>query len=310
MSDRRDTAARLPVTLVVLSYNEERNLEACLSGMADWATDVFVVDSGSTDRTIEIAERLGASVYTHPFETHARQWQWALAQLPITTDWVLALDADQRLLPELRQEIDVALRAGVPAEVTGFFMSRRQIFRGRWIRHGGYYPKYLLKLFRKSAVTMDAADLVDHHFIVSGNTRNLGHDLVEDNRNEAEIAVWTAKHNRYAVLQARQELHARRRGRTVSWRALLGHPDARVQWLKQVWARCPLFVRPCLYFMYRYVFRLGFLDGREGFIFHVLQAFWYRLLVDINILELRGEPEPRHAPVDAAQSAATSDTQR
>jgi len=292
-------AGRLPLTLVVLTHNEALNIRDCLKGMADWLTAVFVVDSGSTDHTVDIATSLGAAVYAHPFETHARQWRWALETLPITTDWVLALDADQQLLPELREELDAMFRTGIEPHVSGLYLNRRQIFRGRWIRHGGYYPKYLLKIFRKGDVTIDEADLVDHHFVVSGETRKLRYDLVEDNRNEAAIAVWTDKHNRYAARQARQEMQERKeRDARRALRdplnddvsnqpKLFGNPDERVRWLKDVWSGLPLFVRPCLYVTYRYILRMGFLDGREGFIFHVLQAFWYRLLVDINLSELR-----------------------
>ena len=291
------------LTIVVLTFNEERNLAACLESVRGWASSVVVVDSGSTDATCSIANQAGAEIVAHPFETHARQWQWALAQLPPDTDWVLGLDADQRVTPQLRIEIDRLMASGTP--VHGAFVRRRQIFRGTWIRHGGYYPKYLLKLFRRTRVSVDESDLVDHHFIVDGPTVKLHGDIIEDNRNEAEIAVWTAKHNRYAVLQARQELagiYTR-----VGLSALAGSPDQRIQWLKQQWSRLPLFVRPCLYVFYRYVVRLGFLDGKQGFIFHVLQGFWYRLLVDINIDELRAAraattPAPATRPALDAQT--------
>ena len=270
-------------SVVVLTFNEERNLAACLDSVAGWAAEIFVVDSGSTDRTVAIAREFGAEVVTHPFETHARQWRWALETLPLNADWILGLDADQRVTPELRDEIDTLLASG--PTVAGAFVRRRQIFRGTWIKHGGYYPKYLLKLFRREHVSVDETDLVDHHFIVNGPVVKLRSDIVEDNLNEAEIATWIAKHNRYAVLQAKQELL--HRVEPVPFLAAFGSPDLRVRWLKQVWGRLPLFVRPCLYVFYRYVLRLGFLDGKQGFVFHVLQAFWYRLLVDINLGELR-----------------------
>jgi glycosyltransferase involved in cell wall biosynthesis len=288
----------VPVSVVVLTRNEERNLRACLDSVREWVQDVFVVDSGSTDRTVSMAEAAGARVVNHPFETHARQWRWALETLPITTEWVLALDADQRVTPELRAAIVSTLSGPSATSVSGYFLNRRQVFRGRWIRHGGYYPKYLLKLFRRGAVSLDDADLVDHHFTVNGSAGRLAGDLIEDNRNEAAIAEWIAKHNRYAVLQARQEVLARRTAPRVNVSAILGHPDQRTQWLKQQWARLPLFVRPCLYVAYRYVLRGGFLDGREGFVFHVLQGFWYRLLVDINISEQMATSTSLAAPAE------------
>jgi len=287
------------LTCVILTLNEERNLEACLRSVSGWTSRILVVDSGSTDLTRDMAERYGAQVLVHPFEGHVRQWQWALAQLPSDCRWVLALDADQAVTPELRD--DILRRLGdwdAPGSPVGGYLNRRQVFRGRWIRHGGYYPKYLLKLFRRDAVSLDEQDLVDHHFIVNGPTALLSGDLIEDNRNEADIAVWIAKHNRYAVLQAQDE-ETRWSSPDAPVGRLLGTPDERTQWMKRLWNRMPLFVRPLGYFVYRYVFRLGFLDGKEGFIFHVMQAFWYRLLVDINRDELRRRrvgDHGRHTP--------------
>lgn len=237
---------RAPVTVVVLTFNEQRNLPACLASVASWADRVFIVDSGSTDATLAIAQAAGADVVAHAFETHAQQWGWALEHLPIETDWVLGLDADQAVTPRLQEEI-VRL-VSRDSDVAGAFVSRRQIFRGKWIRFGGYYPKYLLKLFRRDRVILDVGDLVDHHFIVNGPVVKLRGDVIEDNKNEAEIAMWTAKHNRYAVLQAEQELAA---STPLPLSALFGPPDRRIQFLKQIWRRLPLLVRPCLYVFYR-----------------------------------------------------------
>lgn len=294
------------LSVIVLTYNEERNLDACLRSVAGWTQAIFVVDSGSTDGTLAIAARYGAQVFTNPFVNHVRQWQWALAHVPLEGSWVLALDADQSVTPALRDDLLRKLPAwDAPGSPVGGYLNRRQVFRGRWIRHGGYYPKHLLKLFRLDAVSLDDADLVDHHFIVKGPTAILRGDLIEDNRNEADIAVWIAKHNRYAVLQARDE-ETRWSSPDAPRSRLGGTPDERTIWMKGLWNRMPLFVRPFGYFTYRYLLRLGFLDGKEGFIFHFLQAFWYRLLVDINRDELRrraefdqgaetGAPEPSPA---------------
>jgi glycosyltransferase involved in cell wall biosynthesis len=280
------------LTVVVLTFNEESNLPACLASVAELGAQLVVVDSGSTDRTCEVARRHGAAVVQHPFTTHSAQWKWALDHVPIHTPWVLALDADQRVTAELLQELR-DLDSPRFAGVAGAFVARRQVFRGRWIRHGGYYPKYLLKLFRRDRVRLSLDDLVDHHFVVDGATTKLNGDIIEANTKEDDIAFWIEKHNRYAALLAREELQWRRRGHRPSFGDLVSDdPDRRTSALKSVWRRMPLYVRPFAYFLHRYVLRLGFLDGKQGAIFHFLQAFWFRMLVDINIDDLRRQREP------------------
>jgi glycosyltransferase involved in cell wall biosynthesis len=273
-----------PLAVVILTYNEELNLPACLESLRGLPGELYIVDSGSTDQTLAIAERAGARVLAHPFESHAKQWRWALENVPCTPRWLLGLDADQRLTPELKREIIELVERGADGPVDGYYLNRRQIFRGRWIKHGGYYPKYLLKLFRPDAVYLDESDLIDHHFYVRGRVAKLKHDLIEANRKEDNIGFWIEKHNRYAVLHAREELAHRQGQRDLPIQpALMGSPDQRTLWLKLRWYRLPLFVRPFVYFVYRYFLRLGFLDGKQGLIFHFLQGFWYRLLVDVNI---------------------------
>src|SRR5262249_15413970 len=190
-ASQADKGSFLPVA-VVLTHNEEVNLEACLCSLAKLIRTVFVVDSGSTDRTAEIAERYGAAFLQHPFESHTEQWRWALDHLPATAEWVLGLDADQRLSPELREELHQLFQG--PADrlegVHGAYFKRRQLFRGRWIKHGGYYPKYLLKLFLRDKLVLDGNDLVDHHFYVKGPTRKLSFDLIEENHKEDNISFW------------------------------------------------------------------------------------------------------------------------
>jgi glycosyltransferase involved in cell wall biosynthesis len=244
-----------------------------------------VVDSGSTDRTLEIAARFGAIILKHPFTTHTQQWAWALENVPLETEWVMALDADQAVTADLAAEIATKLGA---SRFDGLYVKRRQIFRGRWIKHGGYYPKYLLKLFRRGKVYLHSGDSVDHHFYIRGSCGRLQHDLIEANHKEDNISFWIEKHNRYATLMAEEE-HRQRGGVHDSpiTPSLFEGPDQRVIWLKRLWWRLPLFLRPSVYFIYRYVLRAGFLDGKEGFIFHFLQAYWYRLLVDINLDEIR-----------------------
>jgi len=291
--------ARAPLSIVVLTHNEERNLEVCLESVAGWAGEMFVVDSGSTDSTPAVAKRYGAAVFSHPFIDHRSQWSWAMENLPLSHDWVFGLDADQRVTPELRGELLALFSRPASLEgLDGLYVCRRQVFRGQWIRHGGYYPKYLLKLFRRDRVYFDPRDLVDHHFFVRGATFALGGDIVEDNQKERDIAFWIEKHNRYAVLHAREEML--RGNDPDAWPlrpSLFGGPDQRVMWLKRRWYGMPLYIRPILYFVYRFLIRRGFLDGRQGFVFHVLHGFWYRLLIDIHLDDMLRESEVSQAGI-------------
>jgi glycosyltransferase involved in cell wall biosynthesis len=276
-------ADRSVISVVVLTFNEGPNLADCLASVRDLALEVFIVDSGSTDETLAIAAEYGAVVYTHAFESHSKQWSWAISHLPIRGKWVLGLDADQRVTPELARELE-SVHGEAWRDVVGVYLNRKQIFRGSWIRHGGYYPKYLLKLFRPAAVFTDENDLVDHHFHVRGETRKLRHDLLEANLKEDDISFWIEKHNRYALKLAKEEWMRRRGERPDPIEASLGgNPDQRTLQMKRMWVHIPLYVRPFLYFTYRYFFQLGFLDGKQGAIFHFMHAFWYRLLIDIHL---------------------------
>ena len=296
----------MQLSAIILTFNEEANLPACLESLQALGCPVFVVDSGSSDRTLEIAREYRAIVYQHAFESHAKQWSWALSHLPLESRWVLALDADQKLTPELAEEIHRESAAGANESIAGLFLNRRQIFRGRWIRHGGYYPKYLLKLFRPESVEFDALDFVDHHFYVAGQTRNLKHDLIESNAKENDIAFWIDKHNRYSTLLAREEMLRRSEdAQGIVKPALRGNPDQRVLRLKVIWRKCPLLFRSVAYFVYRYLLLAGWLDGEQGFVFHFLQGFWFRLLIDIKLRDLLrySRAEPNDFPGCTGQTA-------
>jgi hypothetical protein len=168
-------------------------------------------------------------------------------------------------------------------------MKRRQVFLGRWIRHGAYYPKYYLKLLRRKNAWSDEREYLDFRFYARGRVAYLRHDLIEDNRKDYDLSVWIQKHLSFAVKQSLEEFH-RQKGNVKGFAvtpAFFGNPDERTLWQKCLWYRLPLYFRPVLYFTYRYFFRLGFLDGKEGFIFHFLHAFWYRLMVDIQLDKLQ-----------------------
>lgn len=281
----------IPLSVLVTTRNEEANVERCLQSVHGFADQVFVLDSESTDGTVEIARRY-AEVHTLAYD-HSRiiPWifQWGLDNLPLRNDWVLILEADQAVTPELRAEIAALLSQPDAVREDGFYVRRRQIFRGRPLRFGGYGSKVLLKLFRRSRSALDPVEQ-DTRVYVRGPVGRLRAPLEEWNVKEDSIQFYLQKHLRYAEAFAREELQRRRGG--IPWKTaprLFGTPDERILWMKSRYYRMPLYVRPFLYFLYRYFFLLGILDGKTGFVFHFLQAFWFRLVIDIRLEELMKE---------------------
>jgi glycosyltransferase involved in cell wall biosynthesis len=267
------------LSVIVLTRDEAIHLPIALKSLASLGAKVFIVDSGSTDRTREIAERAGCTVVSHEFSNHARQLNWALDNLPIATDWVMRIDADEWLTKELCDELNAKLPT-LPADVAGLLVKRRVYFWGRWIRHGGYYPIWLLRVWRKGqARSEDRA--MDEHMIVSGRIERLQHDLVDENLKG--MGFFIEKHNRYSD----KEVEALLSARDGSTDARMGETALHKRFLKdRVYGRAPKFLRAWLYWCYRYFLRLGFLDGVPGAVFHFLQGFWYRLVVDAKLHEV------------------------
>jgi exosortase/archaeosortase family protein len=276
-----------PFSFIIITYNEEMHLPRLLNSIVDLDAPIFVLDSGSTDSTFQIAKAAGATVLQHPFENHPLQWDFALKNFKIDTPWVICLDADHTATPELKKHLDAFADEDF-AGVNGIYFNRKNFFKGRWLKHGGYYPFYLLKMFRYGIGYSDLNENMDHRFIVPGKTIiwKDGH-LLEENLKENQISFWIAKHNRYSDLVAHEEVERMMQMRQQTIKPhFWGSPDERTAWLKQLWWRLPRYLRPMLYFTYRMIFQLGILDGRIGVIFHFLQGFWFRLIVDVKIDEI------------------------
>ncbi|MEK7149426.1 MAG: glycosyltransferase family 2 protein [Patescibacteria group bacterium] len=271
---------KLPISVIILTYNEELNIENCLKNVAEWSDEIFIVDSYSTDRTLEIAKKYGAKVAQRPFKNQAEQFNWALDNLDIKNEWILRLDADEYLTPELWREIAEVLPK-TSDKINGFYLNRRVYFMGKWIKHGGYYPTWILRLFKYGKAHSEQREMDEHIILSEGKAGKLKNDFIDYNRKNLEF--WTDKHNRFSSREVRQILNPDLAGEAKVKK--LGGPAALRRKLKSWYLKLPLFLRPFLYFIYRYFFRLGFLDGKEGLIFHFLQAFWYRFLVDAKIYE-------------------------
>lgn len=261
----------MTLTVVILTKNEEHHIARALGSVAAIADTCVVVDSGSDDRTVQLAEAEGAKTLVHPFITQAQQFNWALDQLPDDTAWVLRLDADEVVTPALAAEIREGLGA-LPPETQGVYVSRRMHFLGRRIAWGGVFPVRVLRLFRHGHGHCENR-WMDEHIIVDGDTAEFSGEIIDDNL--SSLTWSTEKHNSYAsreVVDILNQEHGFMPQETVA--NLRGGQQAGVKrWIKEhVYARLPGGLRAFAYFLYRYVIRFGFLDGKEGTAFHVLQG--------------------------------------
>lgn len=274
------------LAVLILTANEEKNIGKCVRSLLPLTNRIFVVDSGSTDGTVALCRELGVTVAERAWTTYADQFNWGLDHFDFGTDWVMRMDADEELMPELVDALRAFLASPDP-EVTGVYIRRRVYFMGRWIRHGSYYPTWLLRVFRTGVGRCEALWMDEHIVLSRGRSIEIAADIID--KNNKDLTFWTDKHNKYASREVRDIVERRRDADDGVLESGLGQGQAsRRRWLKDnVYSRMPLFVRPFLYFFYRYFVRLGFLDGREGLIFHFLQGFWYRFLVDAKLYEWR-----------------------
>lgn len=277
---------KLPVAVIILTKDEERHIERCVRNVLQISDEVYVVDSESTDRTCEIAERFGATVVEHPWPgNQAEQFNWALDNLPVRAEWILRLDADEYLLPELVEELREKLPA-MPEDVSALSLSLSRCFCGRVLRHGIVNNIRIVRIFRKGKARYERRIMDEHLTILDGRTVEMKHQFIDDNR--LPLGEFVIKHNQYASREAALLLDAEY-GLSDHAAQAGGHGAEveRKRAQKARYARMPLFWRAFAYFIYRYIVKLGFLDGREGFLWDFLQGWWYRTLVDAKVLEIK-----------------------
>lgn len=283
MSD--DSKATIGIHAVILTLNESFHIARCIESCKDQVESITVIDSGSTDGTIEIAEKLGAEVVRHPWINYATQLNFGIATLVAKGGWLMRIDADEVLDPETPCQLsEVVLQAG--GDCDGILVQRRIYFLGRRIRYGAIEPSWQLRLWRNGRGRCEQR-WMDEHVIVSGKVQKS--DVIISDINLNSLTWWTAKHNQYASREAIDLLNARFEFvKAEKLPASGASPQARVRrFLKEkIYLRTPAGVRTIAYFLYRYLIRLGFLDGRPGFYFHFLQGLWYRGLVDAKVFEI------------------------
>jgi glycosyltransferase involved in cell wall biosynthesis len=275
------------LAVIILCHNEQIHLSRALEAIKPIAKEVFVVDSYSTDDSVAIARSFGASVLQNRFVNYAKQFQWALDNAQITAGWIMRLDADEVVAPTLADEIILKLPALSP-DVVGVNLKRKHIFLGRWIRHGGRYPLILMRLWRRGYGLIEDRWMDEHMVVHGGETVTFDGGFADHNLKD--LTFFIDKHNKYAtreavdILNQRYELFPRIDAVTTdntSWQTYFKRSVK-----EKIYNRLPFQVSVPIYFIYRYLFQLGFLDGKEGLIYHFLQGFWYRFLVGAKLLEL------------------------
>jgi glycosyltransferase involved in cell wall biosynthesis len=274
------------LAVLILTHNEALHIGRCIDSFAGLTDQIFIVDSFSTDNTVAIAREKGAQVVQNPWISYAFQFNHAIDHNPFQSDWLMRMDADEYLTPELRDELVAVLNAPPAQEVSGFYVKRRVFFMNKWIKRGGYYPIWLLRVWRTGMGRCEELWMDEHIKLTEGSTLQLKHDLVDHNLNN--LSWWTQKHNNYATREIIDLLNIKYNfeDKVTVTPSLWGSQEQRTRYFKIKYASLPLFTRPLLYFMYRYFIKLGFLDGIKGLIWHSLQGLWYRFLVDAKIYEV------------------------
>jgi glycosyltransferase involved in cell wall biosynthesis len=285
------TQTKIPVSVLIPAKNEELNLPACLESVSR-ADEIFLVDSQSSDRTGEITESYGAKVVQFHFNGGwPKKKNWSLDNLPFRNEWVLIVDCDERITPELWEEIAIAIQS---PNYNGYYLNRKVFFLGHWIRYGGKYPDWNLRLFKhklgryENLKTEDVPNTGDNevheHVILQGEVGYLKNDMLHiDFR---DIYHWLERHNRYSNWEARvyyNLLTGENENNSIGAN-LLGDVVQRKRFLKKIWVRLPF--KPLLRFILFYFIRLGFLDGRAGYIYGRLLS-QYEYQIGVKLYELR-----------------------
>ena len=277
------------VTFIILTKNEEINIKDCLESIKTFAKRIVVVDSGSTDMTIPISKEYGCDVFIHSFENYARQFNWALDNCQVDTKWTFRLDADERLTPSLIEELTALMKAHKDDSINGFTMEAWLYFMGRKIKHGGHQKRKLM-MFKTGLGRIEDRKMDEHTILMSGESVSCKKKFIH--YDFKDITRWINKMNWYATREM-QDYIEYKNGKNAS---LDNKDDKSIQKLRSkkfgVYYKFPLFFRCWLVFVYYYIFALGFLDGKEGFIYHWMYHRWYRTLVDSKILEYKKNPRP------------------
>lgn len=269
------------ITAIILTKNEEVNIRRCIESLGDLADRIVVVDSGSTDDTVNIAKALGAEIYVHPFKHYADQFNWALDNTNIDTTWVYRIDADEAMTDELRKEVALECQRHKNDDVNMFLMKHKLYFLGKYLKHGGVYPFIKVTIFKPAFARFEYRAMGEHVVAESGTTITLKNDCLHFDCKD--LSSFIDKHNQYATREV-SDYFSRRQA--ISDQAILYDQAEKTKKIRDgFYYKLPKFFRARLYYWYRYYILLGFLDGRPGKIYAYIQAYFYRYSIDAKIYE-------------------------
>jgi glycosyltransferase involved in cell wall biosynthesis len=262
------------VSVIIITLNEEENIEQCLQSIYGWTDDIHIADSNSIDNTAEIAKKYTENIHTVE-EASRGHWatirNWALSNIPLKYEWIIFVDADEWLTEELKDEIPQKIDSN-PDEI-GFYIYFRFIFLNRWLKHGQHRP--VLRLFKHNKVRY-IPDGEATRMVFEGKVGILKNDIIHQDLKP--FSAWLDKHNKISSIAAKRHVETQQ--------GKIDEAITRRPWLRKIWDQVPLLLRPFLMFFYFYFIKLGFLDGKEGLIYHLHHAFWYELLIYTKVREM------------------------
>ena len=278
----------LDITVVILTYNEERHIERCIQSIKKYSDNIYIIDSYSTDNTIQICKSLNVNILQNKFINQSKQFTWALDNINFKTEWTLRLDADEYLEDNLIIEIKNKL-PNINKDIVGINLKRKHIFMDKWIKFGGRYPLILLRLWRTGHGYIEDRWMDEHIMVEGGKTITLKNNFCDHNLNN--LSFFINKHDWYAGREVvdilLDNLKIKNDKKKLSTKNTSFNVSLKRFFKESFYNKLPIGLGPLLYFLYRYIFLLGFLDGRVGLIYHFLQGFWYRFLVESKLVEYK-----------------------
>jgi glycosyltransferase involved in cell wall biosynthesis len=268
------------LSVIILTFNEDIHIKRCIESVKKLTDNIFIVDSFSNDKTYQIVKRYKINFVKRKFKNHSDQLNWAIKKLNLKTVWIMRLDADEYFEPKLIHEINKKIPL-LSSDINGVILKRKHIFLNKWIKFGGRYPLFLLRLWRKGFASVEKKWMDEHIVLKKGKSQIFSNNIVDHNLKG--LSHFIQKHNKYADNEVIDIINIKKKNKQ---KINLDNKNLLKRKIKnEIYLNLPFLIGPLVYFIYRYLFKLGFLDGVRGFIYHFLQAFWYRFLVDCKLLE-------------------------